>query len=247
MLLTQTSPTAPRSPLPKGEGQGRGRLTDKPNFEFFFLIFQTFPPKKSVLPYESTPITPERRPNMPEKLPDERIIALYNARDEKAIQATADKYGNFCMSLSYDILKSRPDAEECVNDTYLRAWNSIPPAKPKKLQAFLAAITRRLSLDRYREQRAAKRNRDLEISFEELSDMIEAPDDRADELPELFNDFLRTLDRPERRLFLRRYWFSVTVEALAKEEGTTKNAITVRLYKTRNKLKSYLQERGYTV
>ena len=184
---------------------------------------------------------------MPQKLSDEKILSLYNARDEQALSATADKYGNFCMSLSYDILKSRPDAEECVNDTYLRAWNSIPPAKPKKLQAFLAAITRRLSLDRYREQRAAKRNRDLEVSFEELSDMIEAPDDRADELPELLNSFLRTLDHPERRLFLRRYWFSVSVETLAIEEGTTKNAITVRLYKTRNKLKAYLQERGYTI
>jgi RNA polymerase sigma-70 factor (ECF subfamily) len=77
--------------------------------------------------------------------------------------------------------------------------------------------------------------------------MVQASDDRADELPELLNGFLRTLDHPERRLFLRRYWFSVSVEALAAEEGTTKNAITVRLYKTRNKLKVYLQERGYTV
>ena len=184
---------------------------------------------------------------MPQKLPDESILSLYNARDEQAIAATADKYGNFCMSLSYDILRNRSDAEECVNDTYLRAWNSIPPAKPRSLQAFLAAITRRLSLDRYREQRAAKRNRDLELSFEELSDMIEAPDDRADELPELLNDFLRTLDTPERRLFLRRYWFSVSVETLAFEEGITKNAVTVKLYKTRNKLKAYLKERGYTV
>ena len=184
---------------------------------------------------------------MPRHLPDEQILQLYNARSEQAIQATADKYGSFCMSLSYDILGSRPDAEECVNDTYLRAWNSIPPAKPKSLQAFLAAITRRLSLDRYREQRAAKRNRDLEVSFEELSDMIQAPDERADELPELLNDFLRTLDLPERRLFLRRYWLSVPTAKLAEEEGTTKNAVTVRLYKTRNKLKAYLQERGYTV
>ena len=128
---------------------------------------------------------------MPRHLPDEQIVNLYNARNEQAIRATADKYGNFCMSLSYGILGSRPDAEECVNDTYLRAWNSIPPAKPKSLQAFLAAITRRISLDRYREQRAAKRNRELEISFEELSDMIQAPDERADELPELLNDFLR--------------------------------------------------------
>ena len=184
---------------------------------------------------------------MPRHLPDEQIIQLYNARNEQAIRATADKYGNFCMSLSYDILGNRPDAEECVNDTYLRAWNSIPPAKPKSLQAFLAAITRRLSLDRYREQRAAKRNRELEISFEELSDMIQAPDERADELPELLNDFLHTLDLPERRLFLRRYWLSVPTAKLAEEEGTTKNAVTVRLYKTRNKLKAYLKERGYTV
>lgn len=184
---------------------------------------------------------------MPEKLSDEQIISLYNDRDEQAIQATADKYGNFCMSLAYDILASRPDAEECVNDTYLRAWNSIPPAKPQSLQAFLAAITRRLSLDRYRETRAAKRNRELEVSFEELSDSISIPDDRADELPELLNGFLRSLDYPERRLFLRRYWFSVPVETLAKEEGTTKNAITVRIYKTRNKLRTYLKERGYTV
>ena len=184
---------------------------------------------------------------MPRHLPDEQIISLYNARNEQAIAATADKYGNFCMSLSYDILRSRPDAEECVNDTYLRAWNSIPPAKPKSLQAFLAAITRRLSLDRYREQRAAKRNRDLEVSFEELSDMIRAPDEMADGLPDLLNDFLRALPLPERRLFLRRYWLSVPTETLAAEEGTTKNAVTVRLYKTRNKLKAYLQERGYTV
>ena len=182
---------------------------------------------------------------MPEKLSDERIIALYNARDEKAIQATADKYGNFCMSLSYDILGNRSDAEECVNDTYLRAWNSIPPARPKSLQAFLAAITRRLSLDRYREQRAAKRNRELEVSFEELSEAVPAPDERADELPALVNDFLRPLEFPERRLFLRRYWLSIPVETLAKEEQTTVNAINVRIYKTRKKLRAYLLERGY--
>ena len=180
-------------------------------------------------------------------LTDAEIISLYWARDEQAVTETARRYGSYIHAISVQILESEPDAEECVNDTYLRAWNSIPPAKPKKLQAFLAAITRRLSLDRYREQRAAKRNRELEISFEELSDMIEAPDDRADELPELFNDFLRTLDRPERRLFLRRYWLSVPTAKLAEEEGSSKNAITVRLYKTRNKLKAYLQERGYTV
>ena len=182
---------------------------------------------------------------MPERLSDDRIVALYNARDEQAIAATSDKYGNFCMGLAYDILGSRPDAEECVNDTYLRAWNSIPPAKPKSLQAFLAAITRRLSLDRYREQRAAKRNRELEVSFEELSEAVPAPDERADELPALLNDFLRTLEFPERRLFLRRYWLSIPVETLAREERTTVNAIHVRVYKTRKKLRAYLLERGY--
>jgi RNA polymerase sigma-70 factor (ECF subfamily) len=183
----------------------------------------------------------------PRPLTDAEIVALYLARDESAIDHTAKNYGAYCLSVAMNILNNHPDAEECVNDTYLRAWNSIPPAKPNSLQAFLAAITRRLSLDRYRKQRAAKRNRDLEVSFEELSDMVQAPDERANELPELLNAFLRTLDSRERRLFLRRYWVSVSLEALANEEGTTKNAVTVRLYKTRNKLKVYLQERGYTV
>jgi RNA polymerase sigma-70 factor (ECF subfamily) len=182
---------------------------------------------------------------MPDILPDSGIITLYNRRDERAIQATADKYGSFCLGISYDILGSREDAEECVNDTYLRVWNSIPPARPASLQAFLATITRRISLDRYRERRAAKRNRDLEVSFEELSEAVPAPDEKADELPALLNDFLRTLEFPERRLFLRRYWLSIPVETLAKEEKTTVNAINVRMYKTRKKLRRYLLERGY--
>ena len=182
-----------------------------------------------------------------ERVSDARIIELYNARDEAAIAATAAKYESFCMSVAYGILQSRSDAEECVNDTYLRAWNSIPPAKPHSLPAFLAAITRRLSLDRYREQRAAKRNRDLEISFEELSEAVQAPDDSADELPELLNAFLRSLDTTERRVFLRRYWLSVSPEDIAREEGTTKNAVTVRLYKTRGKLRTFLKERGYSL
>lgn len=182
---------------------------------------------------------------MPDILPDSGIITLYNRRDERAIQATADKYGSFCLGISYDILGSREDAEECVNDTYLRVWNSIPPARPASLQAFLATITRRISLDRYRERRAAKRNRDLEVSFEELSEAVPAPDEKADELAALLNDFLRTLEFPERRLFLRRYWLSIPVETLAKEEKTTVNAINVRMYKTRKKLRRYLLERGY--
>ena len=182
---------------------------------------------------------------MPDILPDSGIITLYNRRDEQAIQATADKYGSFCLGISYDILGSREDAEECVNDTYLRVWNSIPPARPASLQAFLATVTRRISLDRYRERRAAKRNRELEVSFEELSEAVPAPDERADELPALLNDFLRTLEFPERRLFLRRYWLSIPVETLAKEEQTTVNAINVRIYKTRKKLRAYLLERGY--
>ncbi|MBQ9150615.1 MAG: sigma-70 family RNA polymerase sigma factor [Clostridia bacterium] len=184
---------------------------------------------------------------MPEKLPDNQIIDLYFARDEQALRATADKYENFCRSLAYDILANHCDAEECVNDAYLRVWNSIPPARPQSLQAFLAAIVRRLSLDRYRSRHSAKRNRDLEVSFEELSEAVRAPDEYADELPALLNSFLYSLEITECRLFLRRYWYSVSVEDLAREEGTTKNAITVRIYKTRKKLRAYLKERGYSV
>lgn len=184
---------------------------------------------------------------MPEKLPDHKIIDLYNARDEQAIKATADKYGNFCMSLSYDILQSRPDAEECVNDTYLKTWNSIPPTKPNSLCAFVCRIARNLSLNRLRDLRRDRRNRELTVSFEELEDCIPVDESYANILPDLLADFLKGLDETERKLFVGRYWHSMTVKDLAEAWDLTPNATALRLRKTREKLRAYLAEGGYTV
>ena len=106
---------------------------------------------------------------------DDRIIELYFARDEQAIRHTADKYGSYCMAVSMNILQCEPDAEECVNDTYLKTWNSIPPQRPSSLRYFLATITRNLSFNRLRAKHAERRNVDLEVSLDELEECLPAP------------------------------------------------------------------------
>ena len=184
---------------------------------------------------------------MPDILPDSGIITLYNRRDEQAIQATADKYGSFCLGISYDILGSREDAEECVNDTYLRVWNSIPPARPASLQAFLATVTRRISLDRYRERRAAKRNRDFDLSLEELAECIPMRDEEAGELTALLDEFLESLPEAEWKLFCGRYWHNIPVGELATIHGIPAKKVSMRLFRTREKLRLFLNERGYSL
>ena len=178
---------------------------------------------------------------------DHEIIELYFARDEAAIKETDKKYGAYCMSVAQNILKSTPDAEECVNDTYLKTWNAIPPERPKVLKAFLACIVRRLSLNRYNSWHTAKRDRNLEVAFEELSESIPVRDEDVGDLPHLLNVFLSGLDVTERRILVRRYWYAMTPAQIAKAEGLSTNAVTVRLYKTRNKLRLFLIERGYSV
>ena len=176
---------------------------------------------------------------------DSDILRLYFARDEKAITETREKYGRYCMTIARDILGSEQDAEECVSDVYLKVWNSIPPDEPSSLKAYIAVLTRRLCINRYHSQRAARRNRELEVAFEELEACIPAPEEAADELPELLNEFLAGLKETDRRLFVRRYWYAMMPTELAKREGMTVNAVTVKLYKTRNKLRKFLEERGY--
>ena len=178
---------------------------------------------------------------------DSDIIRLFFARDERAISETREKYGRYCMTIARDILGNEQDAEECVSDTYLKVWNSIPPDSPDSFKAYIAAITRRLSINRYHSQRAAKRNRELEVAFEELEDCIPAPEEAADDLPELLNEFLGGLKPADRRLFIRRYWYAMMPAELAEREGMGVNAVTVKLYKTRNKLRKFLEERGYTI
>ena len=179
---------------------------------------------------------------------DREIIALYNRRDESAIQETQRKYGDYCMSISLGILKNRQDAEECVSDTYLHTWRSIPPKQPSVLRTFLGKLTRNLSIDRLRSMKRAKRSNDLTVSFEEIGDILAATEDTNEgELTDLLNNFLDALPDTERRLFVGRYWYAYPVNRMAEAYGMTPNAVSKQLGRTREKLKAYLAERGYTV
>ena len=179
---------------------------------------------------------------------DQHIVDLYFARDEQAIRHTADKYGAYCTAVSMNILHSEPDAEECVNDTYLKTWNSIPPSRPASLKLFLARITRNLSLNRYRAMHTDKRNSDLEVSLSELETCIPAPEDGdGGELVELLNQFLEGQSKTDRILFVQRYWYSLSAAEIGQEQGMTENAVWVRLHRTREKLRAFLEERGYRI
>lgn len=178
---------------------------------------------------------------------DQEIISLYFDRDEQAIAETDKRYGKTCMQVSMSILNSHPDAEECVNDTYLKTWNAIPPARPRSLCAFLCRIVRNLSINRLGELTAAKRNRDLTVSFEELEACIPLPDEASPELADLLETFLRKEGETDRILFVGRYWFACPVEDLARRTGLTRRAVHMRIFRTRERLRAYLTERGYGV
>ncbi len=178
---------------------------------------------------------------------DQNIIDLYFARNEQAIAETEKSYGKVCMQVSMNILESRPDAEECVNDTYLKTWNSIPPTKPNSLCAFVCRIARNLSLNRLRDLRRDKRNREVTLSLDELEACIPAAVEDSNELAALLNSFLEGLDETDRVIFMGRYWYSYAIDDLADTMKLTKKAVYMRLHKTRERLRAYLGERGYRV
>ena len=178
---------------------------------------------------------------------DQAIIDLYFARNEQAVAETAKSYGRVCMQVSMNILQSRPDAEECVNDTYLKTWNAIPPTKPHSLCAFVCRITRNLSLNRLRDLRREKRNKELTLSLDELEACIPAAIEDSNLLADLLNTFLEGLEETDRVLFVGRYWYSYATDDLATSMGLTKKAVYMRLYKIRERLRAYLEERGYRV
>jgi RNA polymerase sigma-70 factor (ECF subfamily) len=175
-------------------------------------------------------------------LSDADIVDLYLERDETAIEVTQRIYGGYCLAVAMNILDSLPDAEECVNDTYLRAWNSIPPQKPTVLRSFLGKITRNLAIDRYRQSTA--RGGRFDLTLEELAELLPAPEEDSD-LPRLMADFLEDLPDTERNLFVLRYWHGHSVARLAKAYRLRPNTLSARLYRTREKFRTYLTERGY--
>ena len=178
---------------------------------------------------------------------DRDIIALYFARDERAIRETADKYGDFCEGVAMGILGNRQDAEECVSDTYLKTWNSIPPMRPRVLGAFLCRMVRNLAIDRIRARERRGWGQDITVALEELEECIPMPDEDADKLPALLNDFLGGLDETDCALFMGRYWHGYPVKELARHYGLSANAVSLRLSRIRDRLRAYLAERGYQV
>ncbi len=180
-------------------------------------------------------------------LSDVEIVALYWARNEQAIRETDRRFGAACLRLCDGILHSRPDAEECVSDTYLKTWNSIPPNRPRSLGAYVLRIARNLAINRLSHLTAARRSRDLTVSFSELEECLPVREDTADELSAILSAFLREQHETDRRLFLGRYWYAMSVKDLAAEHRMTPNAVTLRIRRTREKLRTYLTERGYTV
>ena len=180
---------------------------------------------------------------------DEAIIALYHARSEQAITETQKKYGAFCSRIARGLLSRREDAEECVSDTWLAAWDRMPPERPGALRAFLGRIVRNLSISRYRALHAQKRFAGVELMLSELEECVPAPDTvertlEARELAQLLEGWLNGLSPDDRALFLRRYWYGDAVQALAKACGQSPNHVSQRLRRLRLRLRAALEAEG---
>ena len=182
---------------------------------------------------------------------DEEIIGLYFDRDERAITESDLKYGRYVFTVAQNILKSREDSEECVNDTWLRSWNTIPPKRPSFLRMFFAEITRNLAFDRYRREHAKKRSDgELPLVLDELEECISdrrSVEDEiiGEELSDCISKFVRNLPERDGNLFLRRYFFTESVQDIAKMYGMKPNNVTVILKRVREKLRKHLVKEGY--
>lgn len=180
---------------------------------------------------------------------DDQIINLFFERSEQALAELSKKYGGICHRVSQNILNNASDAEECVNDAYLGAWNSIPPQRPHPLLTYLCRIVRNLSIKKYHENTAGKRSSKYDVALEELEDCLSAPgsvedDCTARELSEMIGSFLDTLDHENRVMFVRRYWFSDSLPEIAVMFGISSHNVSVRLFRKREKLRNYLEREG---
>lgn len=182
---------------------------------------------------------------------DRQIVMLYWERDPQAIELSRQKYGAYCFSVAHNLLASREDAEECVNDTWLHAWNGMPPNRPGILRMFLAKITRCVSFNRFKANNTQKRGGgQLPLVLEELAECI-ADESRVEdaviaaELGESVRQFVRSLPEREGDIFVRRYFFTESITEIAQSYGITVNYTMVMLSRTRKKLKNHLMKEGY--
>ena len=184
---------------------------------------------------------------------DVKIIQLYWDRNESAITETAAKYGSYCTSIAQNILGDHEDALECVNDTYLNAWNSMPPHRPNMLSTFLGKITRNLSFNKYKHDHAHKRgNGQIPVVLDELCECVSGKDDvqaevEYHELVKTIDEFLDSLSPQKRRIFVCRYWYNDSITEIAKQFRMKENAVSMTLKRIRMKLQKYLIGRGYDV
>ena len=181
---------------------------------------------------------------------DRQIIALYNERSEAALSETAKKYGRYCRTVAYNILNNEEDSEECVNDTWLKAWEAIPPQCPESLGAFLGKITRNLALNLYKHKNREKRGGGQTLLvLHELAECIPGADsteEAVDEalLTEVLNGFLAELPVEKRKIFMRRYWYLSSVKEIAEEYGLSESNVKMTLLRLRGKLKTVLEKEG---
>lgn len=184
---------------------------------------------------------------------DEEILALYIDRDEQAIQYTAEKYGGYCMDLANRILKDREDAQETVNDTYLKAWQSIPPENPNVLRLYLARITRNIAFSRYRAQNARKRGGgEIVLALDELAECVGEVDDLMErvalqDLTAAIAKMLDTLSARDRNIFIHRYFYVEDTAQIAHRYSVKESNVLMILSRTRKKLKEHLIMEGYSI
>ena len=185
-------------------------------------------------------------------LEDAQIIQIYWDRDQEAISETDRKYGRYCAKIARSILADDGDTEECVNDTYYRTWDSIPPQRPLSFPPFLGKIVRNLALDRYRYNTAQKRNRHMDVLLSELENCLPAAGGAEEALEagvvtEIINRYLDGLSRRKRILFVRRYWYSQSIRELAETFGMTEGQTKSALYRLRGGLREALEKEGVSL
>jgi len=186
-------------------------------------------------------------------LEDGEIIALYWDRNQSAIQSSDEKYGKYCYTIAWNILRQKEDSEECINDTWLRAWNAMPPEKPLSLKFFLSSITRNLAFDIYKKMHRQKRGAgQIDIALEELAECISDnnnPENElmATELSKHINVFLKGLKDRDRNVFIRRYYFVESAAEIGKKYELSERNVLMILSRTRKKLKAFLSEEGYVL
>jgi len=184
---------------------------------------------------------------------DKQIVDLYWERSETAISETAKKYGRYCHYIAFNVLHNDEDSEECVNDTYLNAWNSIPPHRPSVLKTFLGKLTRNISLNKYKQLTAEKRgNGQMPLIIDELYECFPATENTESiiddmVLVDVFNRFLASLPVEQRKIFMRRYWYMSPVKEIATDYGMGESKVKMSLLRSRNELKCLLEKEGISL